>query len=192
MKHKVNYFRYENNLLSIYMNNFEDQLTGGHPNSLGNTIKIVEDVLKENVLFDELFNCYFSQNEVVRLRTSNAMKRICKEKKQLIIPYIDRFLNKIAKINQASTQWTLAHLFGLLINDMTNVQVKQAIKIMMNNIKYHNDWIVLNTTMQTLGEWAKKDLKLKKLLLPNLIRLSQDSRKSVSKQAIKTMKQLEG
>lgn len=55
------------------MKNFEQRLKGGHLNSLGNTIEIVEEVLAENELFNELFNCYFSDDELVRLRTSNAM-----------------------------------------------------------------------------------------------------------------------
>ncbi len=56
------------------MKNFENRLKGRHPNSLGNTIEIVEEVLADYKLFDELFNCYFSEDETVRLRTSNAMK----------------------------------------------------------------------------------------------------------------------
>ena len=91
------------------MNNFEQRFTGGHPNSLGNTVEIVEEVLKDNHLFDELFNCYFSEDEVVRLRTSNAMKRVCKVKKELLPPYLDRFLTEISQIDQASTQWTLSN-----------------------------------------------------------------------------------
>ena len=73
----------------------EHRLTGGHPNSLGNTIEVVEEVFENHELFDELFNCYFSDDEVVRLRTSNAMKRVCKHDKTMLVPYIDRFLTEI-------------------------------------------------------------------------------------------------
>ena len=57
--------------------NFEHMLSGGHPNSLGNTVEVVEIVLSDRFLLENLYNCYLSQDEVVRLRTSNAMKRIC-------------------------------------------------------------------------------------------------------------------
>lgn len=90
------------------MQGFEQRLTGGHPNSLGNTVAVVEAVLDQPELFNELFNCYFSHDEVVRLRTSNAMKRICKANKSLLLPYLDRFLTEISQIDQPSTQWTLA------------------------------------------------------------------------------------
>ncbi|RKN78493.1 hypothetical protein [Ulvibacterium marinum] len=172
------------------MKNFEDRLKGGHPNSLGNTVEVVEAVLAENGLFNELFNCYFSEDEVVRLRTSNAMKRICKSKKQILIPYIDRFLTDIAEIDQASTQWTLAQLFGMMEKEMTEKQIEQAKKIMKNNLACHNDWIVLNQTMDTLANWSTKDLDLKAWILPHLERLSSDERKSVSGRAKKMINKL--
>ena len=96
---------------------------------MGNTVEIVEEVLGDPSLFDELFNCYFSDDEVVRLRVSNAMKRICRERKDLLVPYIDRFLTEIAAIDQASTQWTLSQLFALLEKQMTPVQMLLVWKI---------------------------------------------------------------
>ena len=39
----------------------EEKLTGGHPNSLENTIEVVEEVLAEPDKFDALFHCYFSK-----------------------------------------------------------------------------------------------------------------------------------
>ena len=170
--------------------NFEKRLTGGHPNSLGNTVGIVEEVLADSSKFDELFNCYFSEDEGVRLRVSNAMKRICKEQPNLLVPYLDRFLNEIAQINQASTQWTLAQLFLLLKNDLSDEQMLKAKEIVKNNLANHNDWIVLNTSMETLFEWSKEDEELRKWLLPHLKRLSKDKRKSVSKRANKLKAQV--
>ncbi|MCG8390531.1 MAG: hypothetical protein MJA30_33585 [Cytophagales bacterium] len=172
------------------MGNFEERLKGGHPNSLGNTIEVVEEVLDKNVLFDELFQCYFSHDEVVRLRTSNAIKRICKEEKKLLVPYIGQLLADISQIDQASTQWTLSQLFGLLEKDMSAAQIEQATEIMKANLKNHTDWIVLNTTMDTLGSWSKRDDELKSWLIPHLERLTTDGRKSVAKKAGKILEQL--
>jgi hypothetical protein len=172
------------------MKNFEERLKGGHPNSLGNTVEVVDEVLVENELFNELFNCYFSNDEIVRLRTSNAMKRICKAKKTILIPYIDRFLTDIAQIDQASTQWTLSQLFGMLEKDMDKRQIGQAKIIMKNNLANHNDWIVLNQTMDTLTKWAKKDVDLKDWIKPHLERLTADERKSVSGRAKKMIEKL--
>lgn len=169
---------------------FENALTGGHPNSLGNTVAVVETVLADPARFEELFQCYFSEDEVVRLRVSNAMKRICKTEKSILIPYIDKFLNQIAQIDQASTQWTLANLFDFLSKDLSDTQKVKAQTIMQNNLVHHNDWIVLNNSIETLSKWAKKDVALKDWLIPHLERLKNDSRKSVAKRSQKWLDKL--
>jgi len=166
---------------------FEQRLTGGHPNSLGNTVEVVAEVLAQPQKFDELFNCYFSEDEVVRLRVSNAMKRVCKERPDLLLPYLDRFLTEIAAIDQASTQWTLAQLFLALQKELTPKQKKRAQEIMQHNLATHSDWIVLSQSMETLGKWAKKDAALTQWIQPHLQRLAADERKSVSKKANKVI-----
>ena len=169
---------------------FEERLSGGHPNSLGNTIEVVEEVLQNPKLFDDFFNCYFSQDEVVRLRVSNGIKRICKADKSIVLPYVDKLLKDISKIDQPSTKWTLAQLFLLLEKDLSETQKASAKKILKHNLATHSDWIVLNQTIETLGKWAKKDETLKEWLLPHLKRLAKDERKSVSKRASKTLEVL--
>ena len=118
------------------------------------------------------------------------MKRICKQNPELLIAYIDRFLTEIANINQASTQWTLAQLFLMLQAHLSEQQKTKAVAILKNNLEHHNDWIVLNMTMETLGKWAKKDTHLKEWLIPQLQRISTDTRKSVAKKAKKTREAL--
>ncbi|NHF59025.1 hypothetical protein FK220_006720 [Flavobacteriaceae bacterium TP-CH-4] len=172
------------------MGDFETLLTGGHPNSLGNTIAVVETVLQQPERFEELFHCYFSDDEVVRLRVSNAMKRICKERCDLLVPYIGRFLDEITQIDQASTQWTLAQLFLVLEQHMNGQQLRKAKELLTHNLSHHNDWIVLNTTMETLTHWSKTDKRLKHWLVPHLERLSEDTRKSVSARATKMLVKL--
>ncbi len=172
------------------MESFEARLTGGHPNSLGNTVEIVEEVLANNERFSELFHCYFSQDEIVRLRTSNAMKRICKANKALLLPYINRLLTEIAEIDQASTQWTLSQLFAMLEQDMTEQQKERAKERMKHNLATHQDWIVLTQTMDTLTTWSKKDAELREWMMPNLERLTMDERKSVAGRAKKMIEKL--
>lgn len=103
------------------------------------------------------------------------------------MPLIDGFLTEIADLDQASAQWTLADLFETLAPLMTPTQRQQAEAVLKRNLAHHNDWIVLNQTMKTLGAWAKDDPALKAWLMPHLERLSGDGRKSVAKTATKTL-----
>ena len=172
------------------INTFEEMLTGGHPNSLGNTVEVVNLILADRKKLEDLYQCYYSDDEVVRLRVSNAMKRICKEHPDWIVPYIDKILTDISKINQASTQWTLAQLFLWLEDDMTKPQLEKAKEILKNNLDKSEDWIVQNTTIETLSTWAKDDEKLRMWIIPRLENFSKSDRKSVAGRAKKMLNTL--
>ena len=77
---------------------FEDSLKGGNPNSLGKTLEVVEEVLSNPNKIDELFGCYKSNDETVRLRTSNAFKRIFRAKPELFKKLEKRFIKEVAEI----------------------------------------------------------------------------------------------
>ena len=166
---------------------FEAMLTGGHPNSLGRTIEVVERVLSDTRRFEELFQCYQSKDEIVRLRVSNAMKRVERERPDLLVPYIDRFISEIGGLDQASAQWTLAQLFDRLSQSLSAAQRQGALAIMKRNLAEHSDWIVLNASIETLSKWAIGNLELTVWLRPHLDRLSADPRKSVAKRATKAL-----
>ncbi|MEO0617762.1 MAG: hypothetical protein AAFZ01_00615 [Pseudomonadota bacterium] len=162
---------------------FETQLSGGHPNSLGRTAEVVQCVLRDPSRFPELFDCYGSDDPVVRLRTSNAMKRVQAERPDFILPFTDRLINEVGALDQASAQWTLAQLFDAMWDEMTPRQRTAALKLMKRNIAEHTDWIVLKTTTQSLAAIATLDAALRNWLRPHLDRLTGDARKSVARTA---------
>lgn len=169
--------------------NFETMLTGGHPNSLGRTIEVAALVLadpaREAARMEALFACYRSADPVVRLRTSNAMKRVARERPDLVVPFVDRLIGEIGALDQPSAQWTLADLFAILAPRMTGAQRQGARAILMRNLADHGDWIVLARTMETLGAWARDDPVLRDWLGPHLDRLARDPRKAVAGKARK-------
>lgn len=169
---------------------FETELSGGHPNSLGGTVAVVDKVLQTPALIAPLFATYRSEDPVVRLRVSNAMKRLSRARPELVLPYIDRFLDEVALIDQPSAQWTLAQVFGALAPSLSRGQRMRAQSVLQDNLVRHDDWIVLTQTMQTLAAWASEDDALRAWLGPELARLARDPRKSVSKKAAKLRAQL--
>ncbi len=174
------------------MPDLPSMLSGGHPTSLGRTVEVVEMVLARQSLLPRLFDCYRSDDAVVRLRTSNALKRITRAQPDWMVPFIDRLLGEVAAIDQDSTRWTLATLFQLLGSRMSPPQRRQSLEIMQANLDRCGDWIVLNTTMETLTEWARTDSGLRDWLLPRLQRLGGDSRKSVACKAARMAAALTG
>ncbi len=170
---------------------FEDMLTGGHPNSLGRTIEVVDAVLADDSRMNELFNCYQSEDEVVRLRVSNALRRVQAERPDLLLPLVDRLIDEIAHLNQPSAQWTLPKLFEGAEAEMSDAQRLDALSIVKRNLAQHDDWIVLNNSMDYLTRLALKDADLRGWMGPHLQRLKDDPRKSVASRATKALNRLE-
>ena len=164
---------------------FEEMLAGGHPNSLGRTVEVVDLVLAAPDRFAELFDCYRSDDAVVRLRVSSAMKRIEAERHDLLVPFIDRLIEEVGALDQPSAQWTLAQLFRRLEDDLDPGQRRAAKALVKRNLATHDDWIVLNVSIDTLTHWAEADAELRDWLLPHLDRLAGDARKSVAARARK-------
>ena len=162
-------------------------LSGGHPNSLGRTLEVVDAVLADRSRLDDLYRCYFSDDEVVRLRVSSAMKRVTIEHPDWTLGFIDGLESEVAAIDQASTQWTLALLFDEMADLLSPQQRSRAIEITQDNLEQHSDWIVLNNSMKVLGRWAEADPALAEWLLPHAHRLTSDERKSVAANARKLL-----
>ncbi len=165
-------------------------LTGGHPNSLGRTIEVVDCVLSDDTRIAELFDCYQSTDEVVRLRVSNALRRVQAVRPDLILPLVDRLITEIGALDQPSAQWTLPKLFERAEDQMTEEQRKAALALVKRNLADHDDWIVLNNSIEFLTPRAMRDPKLQDWLTPHLERLSADIRKSVAKRAQKALNTL--
>ncbi len=170
---------------------FQNMLTGGHPNSLGRTKEVVELVLSDPPRMTELFDCYRSRDEVVRLRVSNAMRRVQAERPELLLPFLDRLIEEIGLLDQPSAQWTLPKLFAGAEPDMTPDQVARAQALVRRNLSEHDDWIVLNNSIEYLTHRAKTDPSLRDWLRPHLERLTGETRKSVARRAQRALAELE-
>ena len=48
---------------TFFVMSFEQSLKGGHPNSLGNTLEVVDEVLGNTDKMQDLFLCYQSNDE---------------------------------------------------------------------------------------------------------------------------------
>ena len=91
---------------TFFVMTFEKSLKGDHPNSLGNTLEVVDEVPGNTDTMEDLFLCYQSNDETVRLRTSNAFKRIFRAKPELFKQWKKRFIKEVAEIDHHSAKWT--------------------------------------------------------------------------------------
>lgn len=162
-------------------------LSGGDPRSLGRTEEVVARVLVHRQLLSELFECVFSEDEIVRMRAGDALEKICAQKPAWLKPYLGRLLDEVSQIDQPSVQWHLAQMFSEL--ELDEEQKRQAIAIMKNNLKKSDDWIVTNLTLESLADFVRRgDLPKSELL--KIARKYKNSRhKSVARRAEKLIKE---
>lgn len=162
---------------------FEDTLTGGHHNSLGNTVAVAEQVNADRSLLAELIATYASDDEVVRLRVSSALKRVAWENPKWIHAEIGTIMSWVERLKQPSAQWSVGQMLLALGPLLSPSERERAVALMKNHIEESRDWIVLNHTMETLAQWAHDDDELEAWLIPHLAQFAEDPRKSIAKRA---------
>ena len=167
---------------------FEQSLKGGHPNSLGNTLEVVDAVLGNTDKMEDLFLCYQSDDETVRLRTSNAFKRIFRAKPELFKQLKKRFIKEVSDIDQPSAKWTTIQILNELFDQLDEKEKTQSVEICLRYLRNEKDWIVINQSLNFMRNHQErfdfKDPEMMKLLNYFV----DDERKSISKNAEKLIK----
>ena len=107
---------------------FEQSLQEGHPNSLSNTLEVVDVVLGNTDKMEHLFLCYQSDDETVRLRTSNAFKRIFRAIPELFKQWKKRFIKEVSDIDQPSAKWTTIQILNELFDQLDEKEKLNLLK----------------------------------------------------------------
>ena len=159
-------------------------------NSLGCTEEVVDIVLRNPKRLDELYEIFFQPNEWARMRAASSFKRIWRADPELFEPYKQRWIDDVSKIKQASLNWTFSQMCTDLGDTLDSKQRTKCKARMKKYLETNDDWIVQNTTIEALGEWARDDKRLATWLKPELKRLSKLDKKSVAKRANKYLEAL--
>lgn len=147
---------------------FAEVLTaGGHANSLGRVKKVIEVVLDDKSRLDELYNCLFEDDAWIRMRAADALEKICRERPEWLLPYVDRFPKELSVSTQPSVQWHLAQIYREVALTPTQKQfAAQWLESLLTTKEV--DWIVAANAMDTLAQFVKEnsfsEVSLKKLL----------------------------
>jgi hypothetical protein len=131
----------------------EALLTGGNPQSLRNASLVVDAASRQPERLAELVQCVFSADELVRMRASDALEKVCRSHPRLVQRFVPRLLGEMSRIEQASVQWNLAQILAGVPLD--EEQQAQAVTILEHNLDTCGDWIVTNCTLQALAVFAR-------------------------------------
>lgn len=164
------------------------ELSGGNPRSLGKTDEVVNSVLADGNKLGELFDCLFIDDEIVRMRTADALEKICRQRPSWFASYADRLLTDVAAIDQPSVQWHLAQMIGEL--HLSEAQRVKAIAILKRNLEKATDWIVLNYSLEVFAQFVRSDSGLRPYFVKQLNRHVDNHHRSVAKRANKLLADL--
>jgi hypothetical protein len=133
----------------------------------------------------ELVQCVFSRDEIIRMRASDALEKVCRAHPDLLQPFVPRLLGEMSRIEQASVQWHLAQI-------LTKVQLDEAeqavaITVLEHNLDTSSDWIVTNLTLQALATFARTSPAVQTLLIDRLHHYKNSPYKSVSSRSRKLL-----
>lgn len=135
---------------------FIDMLAvGGKSNSLGKVDKVIDIVLHDKSRLEELYDCMFAEDPWTRMRAADAFEKVCRQRPDWILPFVDRFPNDLAVSTQPSILWHLAQIYAQV--DLTGTQKSFAINWLKNLLSSKDiDWIVSSNAMDTLVKFTKE------------------------------------
>lgn len=167
----------------------EALLTGGDPRSLRNADIVIDAASRQPERLAELVQCVCSDDEIVRMRASDALEKVCRAQPGLVQRFVPRLLTEMSRIDQASVQWHLAQI-------LTEVQLgegerAEAITILEHNLDISDDWIVTNLTLQALATFARTSPAVRTRLVARLHRYQHSPYKSVASRARKLLAELD-
>jgi hypothetical protein len=78
-------------------------LTGGNPRGLRNAGIVIDAASRRPERLEELVQCVFSADEVVRMRASDALEKVCRSRPALLQPFVPRLLERRSGSRQAAS-----------------------------------------------------------------------------------------
>lgn len=164
-------------------------LAGGDSRSLGRTEEVVAAVLADHALLDPLFDSLLDEDELVRMRAADGLEKVCRERPEWLVPYVDRLLTQVAAVEQDSVRWHVAQILGEV--HLSEEQRADAIGLLERFADEERAGFVVAHALTGLAALAADDPALRPRLLARLRRLTDDDRRSVATRARKLLAGLE-
>lgn len=132
-------------------------LEGGKSNSLGRAEEVVQTVLNDQSRLQELYDCLSEDDAWLRMRSADALEKICRVHPDWVEPYIEQLLRDYTEDLQPSIQWHMAQIFRQIT--LTPTQEQRIIAWLTIRLEDPNvDWIVAANTMDTLVAFNERGL----------------------------------
>ena len=91
-----------------------DLLRGGNRRSIGRSNDVVKLLLCAPRRFDELMECLWSEEPIVRMRAADAAEKVSAVRPELLKPHKSKLLGLLVEAEQIELRWHLAQIIARL------------------------------------------------------------------------------
>ena len=170
------------------MSTLKSKLKGGDRRSIGRVDEVIADVLEDPGLFDELFRGMLADDEVVRMRSADAVEKITIDHPEWLRPYKEVLLHQIARIEQQEVRWHWAQMIPRL--ELTTPERQMAVEILIGYLDDKSS-IVKTFAMQALVDLAKIEPELTQRVRPIIEEAISSGSPAMKSRGRKLMKEME-
>jgi hypothetical protein len=129
-------------------------LKGGDRRSIGRSDEVVAIVSKNQSLFPELMEGWWSLDPVVRMRSADATEKVSRKKTELLLPYKKEFLGWMAEAKQPELRW---HLAAIVPRLSLSSEERQRAVFLLSRYLGDRSSIVKTFALQGLAELTVDD-----------------------------------
>ena len=145
------------------------RLQGGDLRSKGRSEEVAAEVLENPRLLQPLLRGMLDEDPVVRMRSADAVAKICAIRPEELQPYKELLINEIAKIGQQEVRWHVAEIFWYLTLDP---EERRTVMEILTGYLTDKSRIVKTCAMQALAKIAEQDPELRVIIVPMIRELT--------------------
>lgn len=141
------------------------QLAGGDRRSIGQSDRVVRDVLKQPLLFAIVVDGLRNSDPLVRMRCADVVEKATRLHPDWLVPHKVTLLTLAARTSEQELRWHLAQMLPRL--PLTPAETRRVITRLLEYLADESR-IVKAFSMQALADFALRDRSLKGRVLPLL------------------------
>jgi len=145
------------------------KLDGTDRRSIGRVNEVVSEVLADPGLFGIVFDGMLQNNPVVRMRCADAVEKITLRYPEYLIPFKQKLIQQVAKVEQQEVRWHVAQLFSRLA---LNRGERHRVSEILTGYLSDESRIVKTFAMQALADIAEVDVELRDSIVRRLEELT--------------------
>ena len=136
------------------MNRLVRKLAEGDMRSKGRSEQIVKDVLRKPMLFPELVDALDTAHPGVRMRASDAIEKITRQRPELLQPFKRKITRLLTACDQQEVRWHLAQIVPRL---RLTEKERERIFVALEAYLEDKSSIVRTFAMQAMADLAESD-----------------------------------